>query len=583
MDYYSCLLDTLNSQPARFRLSVGFWLAALLVCLDCRISVAGEKPAHELAKFTLRDYIGREWQRELVFFKVDSAVVGRKDAVLMDGTGREVPYQWSTQDDTSIAFLASVPKFTRVEYKLIQGTPKVLSNVKVTQQPEMLEVANEKTGIRLYTKSEALQRGPIAGVKLVSGKWIGSGELKWPSAPADFETTVRTDGPVFADVESTYKSSNGDFWKLRFRIIAGEPVILVDEEFSGQANAYYQFNPDKNFESNCLLWRAGPTPTTSLWENLADKHPFTLEPWLRWWQPRHGTWLAFYANNSPDLLTIGARDPSNWVEPGKTTWKYAIDVTGDRTMRFQLRGFKRSWMFVALSKEDALQNRKDSAPLPQQYIIKYSDLPLNRVKDWTLEWTGQVEHPRLMLTGRELAELRAHFKVDTNRLSRLRRTNPTVAVLDDYIAYTLATQDAELRRRLAGFALAQLQFAVDLYVLETKFPTQGSDPPRHYDQVTIAVNAIDSILWPDVLSPDELQRARSQLAFLGYTLANPSVLSPERGFNANPNMTTTNRCMLGMIACLIPDHPQAKDWAEMGIREMANELEKWTGPKGGWL
>src|SRR6266404_1638359 len=424
---HSGLLDTLSSQPVRSRLSVSSWLAALLVCLDCGISVAGEKPTQELAKFTLRDYIGREWQSELVFFKVDSALVGRKDAVLRDAKGREVPYQWSTQDDGSIAFLASVPKFTRVEYKLIQGTPKALPNVEVMQQPEMLEVANDKTGIRLYTKSEASQRGPIAGVKLVSGKWIGSGELKWPAAPMDFQTTVRTDGPVFVDVESTYKSSNGNFWKLRFRVIAGEPVILVDEEFSGQADAYYQFNPDKNFESNCLLWRQGPTPTTSLWENLADKHPFTLEPWLRWWEPRHGTWLAFYGDNGPDLLTIGARDPSNWVEPGKTKWKYAIDVTSDRMMRFQLRGFKRNWMFIALSKEDALQNRKNSAPLPQQYIIKYSDLHLNRIKDWTSEWTGQVEHPRLLVTGREVDELRAHFKVDTNRLSSLRRSDPNVA------------------------------------------------------------------------------------------------------------------------------------------------------------
>src|SRR5438105_14846886 len=113
MDYYSCLLDTLNSQPARFRLSVGFWLAALLVCLDCRISVAGEKPAQELAKFTLRDYIGREWQSELVFFKVDSALVGRKDAVLRDATGREVAYQGSREDDRRVAFFVSVMNFNR--------------------------------------------------------------------------------------------------------------------------------------------------------------------------------------------------------------------------------------------------------------------------------------------------------------------------------------------------------------------------------------------------------------------------------------------------------------------------------------
>jgi len=70
---HSCLLDTLSSQPVRSRLSVRFWLAALLVCPEREMSVAGEKLAQEVAKFTLRDCIGREWQSELVFFKVDSA------------------------------------------------------------------------------------------------------------------------------------------------------------------------------------------------------------------------------------------------------------------------------------------------------------------------------------------------------------------------------------------------------------------------------------------------------------------------------------------------------------------------------
>src|SRR5438132_11593745 len=96
---YSCLLDTLSSQPVRFRLSVSFWLAALLVCLDCRVSVAREKPAQQLAKLTLRAYIVREWQSELVFVEVDSALVGRKDAVLRHAKGQEVPCQWSRQDE----------------------------------------------------------------------------------------------------------------------------------------------------------------------------------------------------------------------------------------------------------------------------------------------------------------------------------------------------------------------------------------------------------------------------------------------------------------------------------------------------
>ena len=72
------------------------------------------------------------------------------------------------------------------------------------QQPDAVEIANDKTGVRLYRNSEALQRGPIAGVKLVSGKCIGCGRLNWAGVPIDFKVTVLTDGPVFADVICWY-------------------------------------------------------------------------------------------------------------------------------------------------------------------------------------------------------------------------------------------------------------------------------------------------------------------------------------------------------------------------------------------
>lgn len=76
---------------------------------------------------------------------------------------------------------------------------------------------------------------------------------------------------------------------------------------------------------------------------------------------------------------------------------------------------------------------------------------------------------------------------------------------------------------------------------------------------------------------------KAQLAFLGYTLARPSVISPERGFQANPNMTSMARACLGIVACTIPNHPQAKDWAQLAIDEMEKELTEWCGENGGWL
>ena len=338
------------------------------------------------------------------------------------------------------------------------------------------------------------------------------------------------------------------------------------------------------FEPDHLFWRKKQDSATgSLRE--AGNTAFVLEPWLEWWQELHGNWLGLYRVDSPDLLAVGMREPACWVDPGKTRWGTKIEVAKqDLGMQFQLQGFQRKWMFIALPRDNALKVVKDSAPLPQQYLIKYGDLPLNQIKDYALEWPDRLlPHPRLFTTPKEIGTFRMHFKVDTNRLAELRRTVPNPYSLDEYVPYLLVTGDQELRTKMVQFAIGQLQSAVDFYVRQTALPTQGAYPHEYYNEGTPALNASDAVLQPGVLSSSQRERVLAQLAFLGYTLASPSVHSPERGFKANPKMTTSIRCELGVLACLISDHPKAREWAQMGIDEMAKELETWTGPNGGWL
>jgi hypothetical protein len=391
-------------------------------------------------------------------------------------------------------------------------------------------------------------------------------------------------GPVYADVESSYTFPNKEYWRLRFRVISGEPVVLVDEEFQGLPEASYRFKLGAGFEPDHLFWRKKQDSATgSLRE--AGNTAFVLEPWLEWWQELHGNWLGLYRADSPDLLAVGMREPACWIEPGKTRWDTKIEVAkNDLGMQFQLQGFQRKWMFIALPRDNALKVVKDSAPLPQQYLIKYGDLPLNQIKDYALEWPDRLlPHPRLFTTQEEIATFRAHFNVDTNRLARLRRTPANTYSLDDYVTCWLGTGDPDLQQRLVQYALAQLQTTVDFYVRQAALPTPGAYPHEYCNEVMPALNALDAVLQPGVLSPEQRVRARGQVAFLGYTLASPSVHSPERGFKANPNMTTSIRCALGILACLIPDHPSARDWAKLGIHQMADELANWTGPNGGWL
>jgi hypothetical protein len=93
----------------------------------------------------------------------------------------------------------------------------------------------------------------------------------------------------------------------------------------------------------------------------------------------------------------------------------------------------------------------------------------------------------------------------------------------------------------------------------------------------------DLVLGSRALTAEERQRINAQLAYLAYTLASPNFISPERGFSANPNMTTSARGMLGLMACTIPSHPAARAWADLAVGEIRSELDQWCDAEGGWL
>jgi len=585
----------------------------MLAWIGCTPVGASNQPKPVLARFSMRDYLNRDWHNELVTFQVDSRLLGRRDVMLLDADEHPIPFQWTTGSTAGIAFLASVPRFAQVEYCLVAGQPQVMTNLAVRQETDSLQLGNERIAIRFNRGAKALKQGPIGGIRLTSGKWVGDGELHW-AADSDKRTAtaavgganaggtlagpaagtatlpecrveVVAAGPVFAEVASDYTFPDKGFWRLRFRVIAGEPVVLVDERFSGSSGAWYRLRLGTGFEPDHIFWRKKEAGATSALNDLAGDSAFELEPWVKWWEPRHGNWLALYREDGPDLLGVGMREAACWVEPGKTSWNTGVEVAkAGQALEFQLRGFERKWMLIALPKDTALSVSKGSAPLPQQYVIKHGDLPLNRVKDWLLAWPDRgLRHPRLFATESEIEAFRARSKVDASKLARLRQTAPTTGTMDDYIACLLATRDPALQRHLAQFASERLQAAVDLYVRQAALPTQGAYPHEYYNEAMPALNALDAVLQPGVLTAGQRERVLAQLAFLGYILASPSVHSPERGFKANPNMTTAIRCELGILACLIPDHPRARDWAQMGIREIANELEAWTGSNGGWL
>src|SRR5690606_1515855 len=85
-----------------------------------------------------------------------------------------------------------------------------------------------KTGVAIRQKLQAGQ-APIAGVLLNSGQWVGSSQLHSEQPVESYQARLLERGPVFAEVLATTNFADGKNWRMRLRVIAGEPVVLVSE------------------------------------------------------------------------------------------------------------------------------------------------------------------------------------------------------------------------------------------------------------------------------------------------------------------------------------------------------------------
>jgi hypothetical protein len=565
------------------RAAICLWL----VCVSATVW-GGEQAA---SVFTLREQLNHEWQHELVFFPVPPQVFGRDNLTLVGPEQEPLAHQWVPAESApagkdSVAFFASLPRMGRSDYRLVPGSPVRATDLRVTAAAGTARFENPLVGIHLGGPAAA-KDGPITGIRLRSGQWVGRGELQTPWPPLRFAVTVLSRGPIFAEALVTYEFPQYCSWRLRVRLVAGEPVVLVDEEFSLPDGAVYRlnlsqaWNPDQMFHRgmvhDCKTTTIGAVPGARL---------FQLEAWSPWWgdTPR-GNWTSLFRSGGDDLLVIGCREPGMWVEPGRTQWDTTVVVSKPSlSAAFQLRGFARKWLLASLSRKESVTDKDNVAPLPQQYLKRFNDVALDTIKDYVTQWDDRsVRHPRLLVTAAELERFRRNFRVNQDNLVRLRQAKINPWQMDEAVAYLLATSDPELGRRFGEAVQETLQQAVDRFVQQDQLRTHGTAPHHRTPEIMWSAIMADLALSSASLQAEERQRINAQLAYLGYTLAGPGFISPDRGFSANPNMTTSARGMLGLVACTIPTHPVARSWAELAIAEMRRELDEWCDAEGGWL
>ncbi len=572
-------------------------------------NLSADEPNAE--EFVLHESLGQTWRNECVRFELTPKQAAQVKAghALIGSQGKAVAYQLEQDANggaNRIAFAVNLNPFEQLDYRFSATAAKpVTTDLKIAEQAEYVELSNTLTGLSLRRKLKPGE-GPIDGLRLASGGWIGGSRLKTTQPVTDYSVAVTARGPVFAEAVCRAKLGEGRTWEMKIRIQANEPILLVEEIFSTDDDSAFLLSLGADYSPDRLVYRAGNNivGANSTWNIVANaKEPlFVLEPWLHWWErDRQGNWFGLYSSTGSSLVALGALEPGLWVDPALPSEQrsppqiFVTQADDDVWATFPLRGGRRKWMIATFDQDAALampplppmirgfQPPSKVAMLPQKYLIKHGDFPLDRIKEATSSWKdkGPV---RARLVSDEMAQaFRRRFRPDPDLLARFRHSPLVEYALDEPIAYYIATKDAELGGHLAAEALRMVQSEVDRFLRQDANPTLGVEPHHRANSLVPAVNLAALMLESQQFSSEQAQRLRSQLAFLADTVTRPDFYSPARGYSANPNMTSTVSAFQVRIAGAIPSHPRAAAWMAGGMNELKRELDQWSDDDGGWL
>lgn len=587
------------------------WSGQVLVMLAV-VCLLGSLAALAEDGFTLRDYIGRTWRNEYVQFPLTEAQVQQVHAghALTGPDGKAVPYQLEPGAKPTIAFLADLNAFETRAYQFTDAPANTTTDLSIEETADAITVTNHLTGV-MVPKTLKGGAGPLAGVKMLSGKWVGASALTGAPPVTDYKAVITARGPVYAEVACTLTFKKAGTWTIRYRVEANEPVVLVDESLAVTSSTPSNFvlTLTRNFSAAHLFFRRCRQPDGTLPFGLLemaalpvakDGDPtFILEPWVHWnYRLRQGSWFGLYTDQDADMLSVGALHPERWVSADPERRKLEAPAQliltqddADLHLTFPLKQGERHWLLTVTDKAASLATRPELkkqvfAPLPQQAVIKHGNFPLNLVKDYVYSWPGeQGDYPRLIVTKADMAKFRASIAdptVYTKKFPDIMKRQITVLTLEEPLTAYFATADAQFGRWLCKQALSWTQQAIDQYFRQDTLFTFGTSP--HAQQPTSIAQALtDVALGTGQLTPDERERLLAQQAFLGYTVSRPDQWDPARGFAANPGMTTINYNYRLTATCLMPEHPAARGWAKDALAEMNHEINTWSDEKGGWL
>ncbi|MHB9130292.1 MAG: Ig-like domain-containing protein [Armatimonadota bacterium] len=600
----------------------------------------------------IEDFTGHTWQNELLQYRMAWAQGQADPETLRvkDDAGQLYTSQLAELEkypDGSIksalvCWLGNLAPRATVRYTVSVEPANRRQTAKPAPQPEMdlkviegndLEISTSRIAIRLPLdgmKSETPQKdgipGPITTVRGRSGRWMGRGWLEHPEGVYNYTPEVRASGPVFADYHIEYELTNGRY-TADVRVIAGSEVALVTEEYDTGQGAF-KFSLYDGLRPDIGRWRghsgspdfapgygvgfsSGKEAMSSL-KYDRDGHIFGLAGWMSWW-PNSGQYWGVYNSKDPksDYLGIFRCRSGQWRNPA---WPgVEMSKRPDLVAVFGLGAGKRLWgLYISTVAEaipapeaepgkgtdigNGLAIWNNGAPGftetahsgLNKAMIKYGEMPLNKYKEWMLDWPGADTdvYPRMFIAPGKLADVQQRVKDYAPMRGRLGGGTY------QHFTYLVTGEEKIGKEIVSGKGGGDYNWTGQMNRMKSDVMNwlegegdTGAAMHNLHGQGKIRFNALryDAAAAVKEMTPEERRVLRALMAFEAQKAADLDWVPFGTGFHlGNPNMPTAVAATIGLCGAALPSHPYAQEWMDRAYRYIRSTINDFTAPGGAW-
>ncbi len=528
--------------------------------------------------------------------------------------GRAEPFQIIERE---VLLFTGLPQRTNLSVALFAAdaaqlpAPSPAAGVTLTEESAAVWLLDTgRARFRLAGPAAALDAAPILAVQGPDQRWRGQGRLILPVGltVSSRDTSVLTRGPLFVELRTTLRLSNGADYVFTFSAHAGEPFLGVRETSPDVPGAAFEFSlAEFSGGRGFLHWTPEKPFGSRHWWSLEKKDALIarLPEQVPWWIPPQGFAYALSPDSirERDFIGVMSLRRGEWIdrefnrlaqgpmdadgsENRELDWPFPEMVGssismitghttagGDVFFRFGCFDGERQWgLYVGevgantgLEKEIGLVQHAYSSPRLQEF------------KDWHFDVPDAHARPHVVASRDSLPHLRA--KTRHPLLGKVWEKIRAGIVPGPAGGLTFAVEADPVvawRRRLELVRIAEIQARKVLL---------GRDRGDAYSPVmgrpiTPWAEEYDLLAASGVFDAEEERTLRAYFILMGHMFMEPDFMNFQ--FNArNANFEADRTDIVGAVGLVFDGHPDADKFLNHVIALTKKSLLVYCTPGSG--